>query len=1407
MSIVSKYIKAIQYLYKFENFSSIDNDTKEKLKADIVTLTVDRIGGQYFTKYLSNLNLSDIEPLSDIISEIVGNKMEKDGASDIRGFENIIAILACYGIWSAILQRYTDLKLIWKDLENKDVSLDFKIKSLDSHLNIFNKLIFLQENGFKIIVDSNETNYIEEYTKLLKFYNILKEPIKTKEELQIEEIVSELWGEVLPIYTELYKNSIESGYVGVLTKDGLLYWKNGKIEEKKDAWSINLVNSFFQSNIFNFKITHELEKLEKKELLDSNYLAKFHTLNASGVDFNNNKVKRWDDFVPILEKRFKPIAYSLFSCYSLSSITEHYNDIKAILTNCVIVEQYDRTVSLFITYRLNNVINEYNTYFKENYKNITGRESCKILKEIQSQNRVNTLFGVFDAKKFALEPLFSYQAYDKFVENGGKVSLNKVIIGRSLDGSDVLFPLSSNDARVVGIFAGSGSGKGVMTLGLLSAIIANKSPFIYLDYKPDMAALLWDIELEFRSKGIKRSDGKDPKILAIDAKKDMDSCNPVRKHRFAESLPSYLSTIPSGVFSVLPYVKLLQLYYLLGGIRTQVENKPDFGGAMTFAILDEFQMNIKDNLSKLVTTLDGVSKSAKKNNDKSSVEIGKYINKLKEVIKRLGLETSTFINTDGRVSQCRAIYLGQSSSYEVWSSDPVEEVKTLAKGWYSNTSYRFFGRNGGSGSYYPTVKGVIEEFVVNPETFGYWTYAAGAGKVNDITNWNVFKAYSVLNKNDFNIDNPANNGPYTSGVLNNIPDDEVKRYVVNEIFTMKDENNNMMVRPEVGFLDLVRKISGFTDVELADAFSEGYYVIWKVMQKYGLDKLYPDIETYLFDASLESLYTLDEIKKGVFSNESGLSEYDPNDPVFTEKTEPIFDYNDPSLSDEEKERIFIEKREEKQKLEEEENLQELLKEIEIEIIKLKTQYGTKISTAGKSLYTYKKDEILFNDAKQNILNSRIVYEQGFNAIIERIPKEEYRETFYNNVQEFLDQRFSNIENITFESIVQGERNKSVDSEFTPKLENQNLTSEIENQSSMQRLENQGSTQRSEKQSSMQKSENESSMQRSENQSLIQKPKGKNTLNNQRLTSQINTGNLTYNPRNIDSMGNVKASKQLTDQIIKDITIQFGGANNIDSIAVTASGCLVLNDYAYCPQFPETFMNSLGLAIRNDLENGKLYRVVNLGYIVFTFMNQCVELTIESPKIASSTLFKNELRVKKSYGELFKRNPNLQIIRLPNEELTRNNPEEQDNSGGLGSKLAGLFGLGRQNNKSDNYVPNPTASSRDNDLVDRMFESKPVRILTSALGWTLGCKAVVLAATFLGPWGLLFGAFAAAGAYNEMKNDRYSSSRNSNGYSSNRGTGSRNSGTRNNGSRNSTGSKGNGNSRNKKSQQYDDDFFD
>ena len=70
-----------------------------------------------------------------------------------------------------------------------------------------------------------------------------------------------------------------------------------------------------------------------------------------------------------------------------------------------------------------------------------------------------------------------------------------------VNGENVISNFDDAGQIVTGIIAGSRSGKGVMTLNILASIIASGCPVCYLDYKPDMAATLWDLERELTSKG------------------------------------------------------------------------------------------------------------------------------------------------------------------------------------------------------------------------------------------------------------------------------------------------------------------------------------------------------------------------------------------------------------------------------------------------------------------------------------------------------------------------------------------------------------------------------------------------------------------------------------------------------------------------------------------------------------------------------------------------------------------------------------------------------------------------------------------------------------------------------------------------------------------------------------------
>ncbi|MEJ9274989.1 hypothetical protein P4422_11770 [Bacillus thuringiensis] len=102
----------------------------------------------------------------------------------------------------------------------------------------------------------------------------------------------------------------------------------------------------------------------------------------------------------------------------------------------------------------------------------------------------------FDAKMANIRPLFAYQVLDSLQEKGETVDWSNIVLGKGTDGTTVTSKAGSKvdftKQLVHNIIAGSRSGKGVMTLNILSTAIASERPVFYLDRKPDMAALFAD---------------------------------------------------------------------------------------------------------------------------------------------------------------------------------------------------------------------------------------------------------------------------------------------------------------------------------------------------------------------------------------------------------------------------------------------------------------------------------------------------------------------------------------------------------------------------------------------------------------------------------------------------------------------------------------------------------------------------------------------------------------------------------------------------------------------------------------------------------------------------------------------------------------------------------------------------
>lgn len=98
------------------------------------------------------------------------------------------------------------------------------------------------------------------------------------------------------------------------------------------------------------------------------------------------------------------------------------------------------------------------------------------------------------------EPLFAYKAVEMFKARGISVSSDNILMGETLEGK----PLFASEASTVDsvlftpdllhcFIAGSRAGKGVMTMNIVGACISGGKPVFYIDRKPDMANVFYQL--------------------------------------------------------------------------------------------------------------------------------------------------------------------------------------------------------------------------------------------------------------------------------------------------------------------------------------------------------------------------------------------------------------------------------------------------------------------------------------------------------------------------------------------------------------------------------------------------------------------------------------------------------------------------------------------------------------------------------------------------------------------------------------------------------------------------------------------------------------------------------------------------------------------------------------------------
>lgn len=96
-----------------------------------------------------------------------------------------------------------------------------------------------------------------------------------------------------------------------------------------------------------------------------------------------------------------------------------------------------------------------------------------------------------------ISPLWGYKIQQMNLIRGVASSADNILLGEAMDGREI-YASSTNTVSlqknvIHNIFAGSRSGKGVMTMNIIIPQLASGKALFYLDDKPDMASALWSL--------------------------------------------------------------------------------------------------------------------------------------------------------------------------------------------------------------------------------------------------------------------------------------------------------------------------------------------------------------------------------------------------------------------------------------------------------------------------------------------------------------------------------------------------------------------------------------------------------------------------------------------------------------------------------------------------------------------------------------------------------------------------------------------------------------------------------------------------------------------------------------------------------------------------------------------------
>lgn len=262
--------------------------------------------------------------------------------------------------------------------------------------------------------------------------------------------------------------------------------------------------------------------------------------------------------------------------------------------------------------------------------------------------------------------------------------------------------------------------------------------------------------------------------------------------------------------------------------------------------------------------------------------------------------------------------------------------------------------------------------------------------------------------------------------------------------------------------------------------------------------------------------------------------------------------------------------------------------------------------------------------------------------------------------------------------------------------------------------------------------------------------------------------------------------------IKEVFLDF---RRVESISISISGLITINGVDFKPQFEQHIIDTMPRDIQKAVSAGLIAELFCFGDLK-KFKNLVV-LEVDSGRLAENRM-RREMNIapKEPWDILFDRFDHLKFLIIAGEHITDRPSAEAYQRNGQGGYATteyyrNMFKVARSKKDKENKVNgiekkdsfmdtflNDRSSGSSPSYMSSFWNANPTKTVRSAVAWTAVVKLSFVAATIFGPFGLVFAALAAAGAYKQampvkaQQVDQNASRRKPNNQQSNRNTNSR-----------------------------------